>query len=394
MSTQIKYANIQRHFLNMFIFYGEWDGSKVHHRKCPYYSSNVLLVILFVFVLKFFIFGFVDRHSIWCFFLGDFVNFEDNYVRVVVSVVGTIFIGWAFVGLIVYRRLNWNHHETFWLRFVPFDMLNPPVSTYYMHRFTWKTFKVILKMQLEESNGDAEQVDFIPGITYKQLRNIQFLYHKYSRRMIRLLLLFSSIMTVILNGGFYYSFSKKYMFEHYFWPVFVFTSVHMGIIAFYIYHLLFGVSLNYTFLTYLQQVRLKNGLRRMIALTTKENLSLNALSHQLRLFNMILLDMFRINSFWSKMFGINYYGAMLTIFMFSQQIVNGNAYPIRIGFTIIITTIYFNCLFFPVLNASQVHESVSSDILYDFFFFCSFYQPPLMIELCRFLIIEKWFKRC
>jgi hypothetical protein len=372
MKLFVKQVNINKLFLHLRIFHGYWDGEKVVRKTHHYVASRLSALFVLFFMVKQSSIMFVRQESIWAFFVGDFANFENRMIQLSVSMLCFCYFSWNFAGFTLYQRLNFSKKDNFWLRFIPFDLNRELTSEYFVHPVGQHFFRyyvaktksdpILATVMRDESdsnrNSFASEHEIIPGLTGKQFHRLQLRYHKYTRLAVYVLLLLGLAMSIVLNLTYYIGFAARFKHKPYFWPVFTFNTIGLSTIAFHTYFVTIGVSMNYTYLTYLQHVRFKNAYKKMFALIRQPDTDYVAVNREVRCFNLIVLDMLRINHFWSKVFGFNYFFAMLCLFLFSQQIINGEAMSMRIGFFILMCFIYFSCLVFPVMNANLVNHDV------------------------------------
>lgn len=370
----IKLANINQVFLELGIFYGSWNGETVIKKSWHYVKSQLFLLIIVIFILKHSTALFFDQNSIVTFFIGDFVNFENRTVQMSVLVLSVVFVSWNFFSFLVYRTLNSNEKDQFWLRFVPFHIDRKVTSDYYVHpvgrRFfrnyanKSSTYTVLVGSVPVSGNqsGLPNETELLPGITKAEFYNLQTKYHQYLLLLYPILVVLSVVMIFILNSAYFIGFFYKYGQQSFFWPIFTFNSCVLCFIAYHTYFITMGFFLNYTYVAHLQQLRFKNSLRKFVHLTQSSQVNMSLINYEVRCFNLIVLDMLRINHFWCKVFGLSFYLSMMTIFLLLQMVIYGEAWSMRISFFILAAFIYFACLLFPVLNASLIQEGVSKGL--------------------------------
>lgn len=113
------------------------------------------------------------------------------------------------------------------------------------------------------------------------------------------------------------------------------------------------------FLAILTKIRFANVYDGLTSLSVQPKSSASAINSKLLQFNLVVVEMLKVDQFWSKAFGLNYFFAMFNIFVQCQQILNGDALIFRIGFTGQCAIVYATCILFPIYNASLIHSSVS-----------------------------------
>lgn len=326
-----KRIDLNRLFLNLGIFYGPFDGQQVVYRLSSHLYCQFLLCYIFFYILKFGSLLFIGKHDLMSFIVADYFNNEKGNIHKLMTLVTIAYCCWTFCLLWTYQRVNVHKRDAYWLSMLPFDQ-----SKFH------KSF-------------DGKK---LIGMSEEQFAFIQHLYHKFARLSFKVIMT-SIILMEISTGVIYFSaFFQRYGNKSYFFPVFVGNTVLLYFMMFLAYFLTLGMSLNYTFLAILIKHRFRHIYSSLNAIVNNPKKDLHAISFQLLQFNKVVVEMLKINHFWSKTFGINFFMAMVIIFLLAQQIIYGEELIFRFFFIFLTAFIYSSCIVFPLYSASLVHSAV------------------------------------
>lgn len=339
LDNQMNRIDLNRLYLSLGLFYGPYNGQRVIRRLSSYLYSQFALWYMLFFSFKFGAMFFIDKHNYLSFIVADYFNNEKGNIYKLMILLTVAYTIWTFFLIWMYQRVNRFKRDSFWLTMLPFDYL--PVE--------------LQKLQDEKLFYNNS----LAGISKNQLTSMHRFYYKFTRLTINVLSFMTILMSIAAASIYYFAFSKQYEKEPYFWWVFCGNFVLLSYFIYLAYFITLGMSLNYTYLAILVKLRFKNIRHAFTSLADNPKADARAISEQIKNFNLIVVDMLRINHFWKKTFGINFFMAMVIIFLLTQQTLYGEELFFRVAFIFLTGFLYLSCVVFPLYSASLVNSAVS-----------------------------------
>lgn len=280
------HTNLNRLFQQFLIFYGKYDGKKVIQTSTSHLLCRIANWTLFVIFLKYAIL--IPGQEAWLArLLGDFLDFESGRTQIYTSVVFADALLWTWLSMNAYQRLNTVVRESFWLVFLPFDL-----------QHTTKKF----------ANKKV-----IAGMHRKEFHHLQQRYLLNVKHFMSFFHVFTILGSLVAIGLHMYRFYCEIDYQYYHWVVFMINCLMICFSFNLMFALVMGMPLNFSFLTYLQRKRFQNVGNSFISLSKQSQPKRSKISFHVHEFNSIVSDLLKINRFWSKIFGINYFITMFQV---------------------------------------------------------------------------------
>lgn len=355
MDNRTNYHDIFKIFSRMQLLYGRYDGEKVIVDKSKRFRSHVFFGVLVLSWVKYTaLLAFNTRYPM-SFWLAHMANFENVNAQKYVIAICSIYIGWEVMMHFCCLRLNRNGKNNYWFRLIPHPR----------------------NVSLTAKN--------VVGTTEQELTKLRNRFDSTGRWTFRGIIVISICMFLLMNSSYLYGFYFRKDNLDYFWTIFIFNSFHLGFILTHAYFVTIAPSMAYTYLSRLQTIRFRSICRSLELLNSQNRLvptisvfSKSPSSHsnqprsqaplyheihkKLRTFNLIVADMLRLNHFWSRYFGWNFFFAMFLLFFFVLEVTYGEMWQLRVAFATLTVFVYIICLLIPTYYSSQVQSEVGSQL--------------------------------
>lgn len=291
MNSAYKKINLNQIFLSLGIFHGPYDGQRIS--RCPLFLIYSKFVLWFNLIhsIKFLGLFFIDKHDYLVFVLADYFHNESKNVHKFTVIIMSAYSAWTFSSVWMYQRVNYDTRDAYWLTMLPpFDQ---PIRL-------WKQKNIKKKMT---------------GLSHQQFDSFQRMYYKWSRLSFKVIIFFVFMMETFASVIYFISFFPKFMHKSHFWLLFIGNTFPTFFLFLYFdYSFTLGMSLNYTFLAIMVKQRLDNVRLSLNEVILDLKSCSRTISYHTRQFNLIFLNILRVNRFWSKIFGINFFFAIFIIF--------------------------------------------------------------------------------
>ena len=291
--------------------------------------------LVFIIIKSSFLFV-VDQHGLISFLIADVFNGNESAHTNTTLILLVAFV-WLWLSLRTYQKINLNQRDAFWLTLLPFDFeQNFPLSFPKNQSFPKK----------------------LAGMQNETFTLFQQRYLACARWIVPVMDMFSFFGCTIGLSMYIIPFHGRFKDEPFFWPVVVFNSLPFYIVINLLYFMTMAMPLNFVYFSFLLRQRFRSVCKNLSALSQQVKPSTVRISLRLREFNLVVQDLLKVNRFWAKIFGLNYFFAILYIFLLIQNVMFGDVFVLRITFAITIFFLYFGCILIPVYIGSEVHSAV------------------------------------
>lgn len=346
MGDQLSYLpfkmvfNINRYFQLLGILYGPFDGLHIQMRPVQRIYSFLLRFVMTVFVMKQFAAARFANELMISFFLANLTYSQGYALSFVHMMVISSYFAWALFSMHFFCKINQNPLMRYWMLLLPHTHSNDRRSIY------WEKRKRLC----------------VDDQVYKKLEQ-QFFFWSPSACYIILL---GSLLVVQL-AALYYLITLSFLTNQL--PVWLFWSVGLGnmlslsIMGTHAFVVTIAVSFYFIYLTYLFQLKLTSLCRAFHDTRIKKsNLYSNfhaRLNQHLSYTTIILMDLIKVNAFWCRVIGVNYFGCQGAITLLLVLVFISTSSMIKASFLCLVFGLHTLCLTMPLWMAGRVSWLVS-----------------------------------